>query len=121
MLLFLKKPSQSSQRPFNVKLLVTLIGTVCLGVALLVITPIHAASVLTTSPQAKQAFASKISGGGCTGGDLKTCIHAKNGQVVSEVFVTKSTSQPALVPSCPTSVTLKLFDNSGGIASTLVG
>ena len=121
MLLFRKKPSQGSQHPFNVKLLVTIFGAVCLVVAFLVITPIHAASVHTVSDQAKQPSASHISGGGCTNGDIKVCIHAKKGQVVSEVTVTQSTSQPAEVPNCPTSVTLKLFDNSGEIASTLVG
>jgi hypothetical protein len=109
MVLFLKKLFQGSRRSLNVKLLVTLVIAVCLGVAFLTITPTHAA------PQ-------KISGGGCTGGnDLKVCIHANKGKVTSEVTVNKSTSKPALIPECPASVTLKLFDNSGQIASTLVG
>lgn len=110
----IREQSRGSRRSLSIKLLVSVVGVLCLGVAFMVITPIHAAS------QTDQPSAGQISGGGCTGGDLKVCIHAKNGQVVSEVFVRKSTSEPALVPFCPVSVTLKLFDNSGQIASTLI-
>jgi hypothetical protein len=107
----------------SVKLLVTLVGAVCLGVAFLTFTPIYAASGSNASPQVKQLAAKKISGGGCTNSDLKICLRAdsKKNQVASEVFVKKSSSTPALVPSCPTSVTIKLFDNGGLIEAPVVG
>lgn len=120
---FVKKRSQASRRPLSVKLIVTLVGAICLGVAFLMIAPTYAASVSPASQQMKQSAAGKGAGFLCTNGDLKVCIRAdrNKGLVVSKVTVRKSTSQPALVPDCPFSVTIKLFDNSGQIADTLVG
>jgi len=119
----MRERSQNAPRPANMKLLVTLFGAACLSVILFLATPTHAAPATAVLDQAKQATGGKISGGGCTGGDLKPCIHAntKKGLVVTEVFVKKSTSKPAEVPTCPTSVTLKLFDNNGLVTSSLVG
>ena len=117
---FVKKRSQASRRPLSVKLIVTLVGAVCLSLAFLMIAPTHAAPA---SQQIKQFAAAKSTRFLCTNGDLKVCIRAdrNNDLVVSKVTVTKSTSEPAEVPTCPVSVNIKLFDNSGQITDTQVG
>jgi hypothetical protein len=116
---FLPKLSQDSRRPLNVKMLFTLIAVAFVVIAGISVATTHAAS----SDSTKQVSASRISGGGCTGGDLKPCVSAdrKKDSIVSKVTVRKSTSTPALVPSCPFSVTIKLFDNNGLRDSALVG
>jgi hypothetical protein len=102
----LKKLSQGSQRRFSIQLLVTLVGAVSLGVAFLMITPIHA----TPGSFVSQA---KISGGGCTTaaqGDLKICVNAKNGKAVSSATIN--------LDPCPKEVLIKLFDDSGLVDTT---
>jgi hypothetical protein len=120
---FLPKLSQDSRRPLNVKMLFTVIAVAFVVIAGISVVTTHAASDTSTSDSAKQVSAGRISGGGCTGGDLKTCVSAdrKKGRIVSEVTVRKSTSAPALVPSCPFSVTIKLFDKDGLRDSAQVG
>jgi hypothetical protein len=90
----------------SIKLLSTLVGVVCLGIALLVITPTYAASGSSVAQL-------KISGGGCTtfsGGKSKVCVNAKKGQAVSTASINES--------PCPASVVVKLFDGKGLVAST---
>src|SRR5256885_4157738 len=87
-----KEQSQGSRSILSIKLLVTLVGVVCLGIALLIITPSYAAS-------GSNAVKLKTSGGGCTtlsGGKSKVCVSAKNGQAVSTASVNLS--------PCPKSV-----------------
>jgi hypothetical protein len=100
-----KEQSQSSRSILSIKLLVTLVGVVCLGVALLIITPSYAAS---GSNHAKL----KVSGGGCTtlSGESEVCLNAEKGQAVS-------TASVKLNP-CPKSVEIKLFDSNGLVDST---
>jgi hypothetical protein len=100
-----KEQSQGSRSILSIKLLAPLVGIVCLGIALLIITPSYAAS----GPSVAQL---KVSGGGCTtfGGKSKVCVNAKKGQAVSTASVNQS--------PCPKSVEIKLFDNSGLVAST---
>jgi hypothetical protein len=100
-----KEQSQGSRSILSIKLLATLVGVVCLGIALLIITPSYAAS---GSNVAKL----KTSGGGCTtlSGESKVCLNAKNGQAVSTASVNLS--------PCPKSVEIKLFDNKGLVDST---
>ena len=97
----MKERFQGFRRILSIKLLATLVGVACLGIALLVITPTYAAAKLKTS------------GGGCTslsGGKTKVCVNAKNGQAVATASVKES--------PCPKSVEIKLFDNNGLVAST---
>jgi hypothetical protein len=103
--------SQGSRRPLSIKLLVTLVGVLCLGIALLVITPIYAAPTAKTSSQIA------TSGGGCNATTFKSpkvasrvvsvqiCINVKGQNVVSETFV-KSVKGSL----CPDSVSLLLQD-----------
>jgi len=103
MALLTKGRSQRSRRILSIKLLTTLIGVVCFGIALLVITPIYAASPAPL----------KTSGGGCTTfsqGESKVCVNAKKGQAVATASINQS--------SCPATVVIKLFDGSGLVDST---
>ena len=101
-----KEQSQSSRRILSVKLLATLVGVACLGVALLVFTPIYAAS-------GSHAAQLKTSGGGCTSftqGKSKVCVNAINGQAVTTATLNERT--------CPASVEINLFDRRGLVSST---
>src|SRR5437667_7334512 len=96
-----KEQSQGSRSILSIKLLATLVGVLCLGIALLIITPSYAASGSNVAQL-------KTSGGGCTtlsGGMSKVCLNAKNNQAVSTASVNLS--------PCPKSVEIKLFDNKG--------
>ncbi len=99
-----KELSQGFRRIWSIKLLVTLVGVACLGIALLVITPSYAAA-------GSNAAKLKTSGGGCTSlSPSKVCVNAKNGKAVSSASIKGS--------PCPKSVEIKLFDNNGLVAST---
>ena len=99
-----KEQSRGFRSILSVKLLVTLVGIVCLGVAMLIITPSYAAKGSHTAQL-------KTSGGGCTNlSESKVCVKAEKGKVVSSAVVKES--------SCPESVEIKLFDNDGLVDST---
>ena len=99
-----KEQSPDSRRILSIKLLATLVGVVCFGIAMLVITPSYAA-------QGSNAAKLKISGGGCTNlSESKVCVKAGNGQAVSSASIKER--------SCPKSVEIKLFDKNGLVAST---
>ena len=99
-----KEQSQGSRSILSIKLLATVVGIVCLGITMLVITPSYAA-------KESNAAKLKISGGGCTNiSHSKVCVKAEKGKVATSALVKES--------SCPKSVEIKLFDNDGLVAST---
>src|SRR5437763_14280941 len=99
-----KEQSQDSRSILSIKLLATVVGIVCLGIAMLVITPSYAA-------KGSNAVKLKTSGGGCTNiSDSNVCVKAEKGKAVTSVLVKESL--------CPKSVEIKLFDNNGLVDST---
>ncbi len=99
-----KEQSRGFRSILSIKWLVTLVGVVCLGVAMLVITPSYAA-------KGSNAAKLKTSGGGCTNlSESKVCVKAEKGRAVSSVSIKES--------PCPKSVEIKLFDDNGLVDST---
>jgi len=99
-----KEQSRGSRSILSIKLLATVVGIVCLGIAMLAITPSYAA-------KGSNATKLKTSGGGCTNiSHSKVCVKAEKGKAATSALVKES--------SCPKSVEIKLFDNDGLVDST---